>query len=99
MPTKKKSPLEIFAETTAHDLARFLIDSYNQQRHEAGAGPRPLDPYAVLGVDPGDPLTVVEAVYRAKSKVFHPDVQGTGNAERFKQIHAAYEAIIQGHPG
>src|SRR3990167_9124050 len=45
----------------------------------------PPPPYAVLGVSPGDPMEMVEAVWRAKAKFYHPDAPG-GNAVRFQQL-------------
>lgn len=48
--------------------------------------------YTVLGLTPDADDTVVKAAYRALSKKHHPD-QG-GDPDEFKQINAAYEAII-----
>jgi len=57
--------------------------------------PAPLDqdPWRILGVNPEDPPELVKAVYRAKSKVLHPDAKGTGNADAFKRMRDAYEEI------
>lgn len=61
--------------------------------------PAPLDqdPWRILGVSPEDPPEMVKAVYRAKSKVLHPDMKGTGNAEAFKRLRDAYEEIQRQH--
>lgn len=55
----------------------------------------PDDPYAILEVRPDASDFVVNAVYRAKAKVLHPDNKETGNAEAFKRITAAYEQITK----
>jgi DnaJ-class molecular chaperone len=54
--------------------------------------PIPLDPYSILGVSPGDPPEMIEAVYRAKVKFLHPD-QPTGNADAFIRLQQAYHQI------
>jgi len=50
-------------------------------------------PFAKLFLLDDAPLTVVQAAYRALSKVYHPDIAG-GNPERFREISAAYKAIL-----
>lgn len=54
-----------------------------------------LDAYRILGVEPDATLEEIEAVFRAKSRFYHPDTnQGDSLlAERFKQINTALETI------
>lgn len=51
--------------------------------------------YRYLGVKPGDPDELVKAVYRAKSKVLHPDNADTGNEAAFKKLNGAYEIVME----
>lgn len=37
----------------------------------------PNDPYAILGVEPRYPLAVIEAIWKARLRVEHPDVGGS----------------------
>jgi len=56
-----------------------------------------MDPYAVLGVQPGASPAEVSRAYRAKAKEWHPDVRGTEDAlRRMAIINAAYEQIRDG---
>jgi hypothetical protein len=50
-------------------------------------------PFSIIGVEVGDSLEMIEAVYKVKRKFLHPDVPGTGNADRFKKLQEAYNAI------
>lgn len=52
--------------------------------------------YEILGLTPNADDTVIKAAYRALTKEHHPDKGG--DAERFKEITAAYNAIITGTP-
>ena len=61
------------------------------------AYPFGMDPYAVLGVQPGSSPEEVARAYRAKAKEWHPDVRGTEDAlRRMAVINAAYEQIRDG---
>ena len=52
------------------------------------------DYYAVLGVEPGAPLTVIDARYRELAKILHPDrTSDPDEIERFKRVSAAYSAL------
>jgi DnaJ-class molecular chaperone len=51
--------------------------------------------YRYLGVKPNDPDELVKAVYRAKSKVLHPDNSETGNEAAFKKLNGAYEIVME----
>jgi curved DNA-binding protein CbpA len=56
-----------------------------------------MDPYAVLGVQPGASTEEIARAYRAKAKEWHPDVRGTEDAlRRMALINAAYEQIRDG---
>jgi hypothetical protein len=61
------------------------------------AYPFTMDPYAVLGLQPGASSDEVARAYRAKAKEWHPDVRGTEEAlRRMALINAAYEQIRDG---
>jgi hypothetical protein len=56
-----------------------------------------MDPYAVLGVQPGSSPEEVARAYRARAKEWHPDIRGTEDAlRRMALINAAYEQIRSG---
>ncbi len=56
-----------------------------------------MDPYAVLGVQPGSSSEEIARAYRQKAKEWHPDVRGTEDAlRRMALINAAYEQIRDG---
>ena len=55
------------------------------------------DPYRALGLSPGASLADVKRAYRLLVKRNHPDA-GEGSLERFLEIQAAYEALLQGGP-
>ncbi len=55
-----------------------------------------LDPsgyYRRLDLDPAAPQASIAAAYRAKARVLHPDVPGTGNAEAFVGLKQAYDTL------
>ncbi len=56
-----------------------------------------MDPFAVLGVDPGAPPDVLTAAYRRAAKRWHPD-RGGGEAaaKRMAEINAAYDLLRDG---
>jgi hypothetical protein len=49
--------------------------------------------YARLGVRPDAEPSAIAAAYRAKARVLHPDVPGTGDAGAFILLHEAYEVL------
>lgn len=54
------------------------------------------DPYATLGVPPLATATEVKRAYRARAKLFHPDMDPSPQAaERFREVHAAYKWITE----
>ena len=55
------------------------------------------DPYRALGLPPGASLADVKRAYRLLVKRNHPDA-GEGSLERFLEIQAAYETLLQGWP-
>lgn len=68
-------------------------------------GPQPPPPpkppstpiaYTIVGVSPGDPPELIDAVYRAKAKYLHPD-NPNGNAEQFMILKNAYDTIRRPH--
>jgi curved DNA-binding protein CbpA len=63
----------------------------------AASYPFTMDPYAVLGVQPGASSEQIARAYRAKAKEWHPDVRGTEDAlRRMAVINAAYEKLRDG---
>lgn len=53
------------------------------------------NPYKVLGVKNGATAAEVKKAYRVLAKKLHPDAPG-GNAERFQEVHDAYEQVKTG---
>lgn len=53
------------------------------------------NPYAVLGVQPNMSLKDIRSKYLILAKKYHPD-GSNGNAEKFKEIHDAWEVIKSG---
>jgi len=63
------------------------------------AYPFTMDPYAVLGVEPGASPDEIARAYRARAKEWHPDIRGTEDAlRRMALINAAYEQLRDGKP-
>jgi curved DNA-binding protein len=52
-----------------------------------------LDCYAVLQLSPSADLETVERVYRLLAKRYHPDNADSGDAEKFREVHSAYEIL------
>lgn len=59
----------------------------NTTTHKQPAG----DPYTILGVLPSDSPAMVDAVFRAKARILHPDKGG--DARAFAQLKQAYDLI------
>jgi len=49
--------------------------------------------YDVLQVSPHASVEVIQGAYRSLSRVYHPDIPGTGNEDRFKALAAAYAIL------
>ncbi len=62
-----------------------IMQSVRQKQHAAE--------FAVLGVEPGATKRDVKNAYRRKARKLHPDVGG--DAEAFKQLYAAYRALLK----
>ena len=59
-----------------------------------------MDPYAVLGLDPGASLEDAARAYRELAKQWHPDRAGEQGAARMIQLNVAYELVRSEHrPG
>ena len=54
---------------------------------------RPVDPYALLGIDAAASIDDVKAAFRKKALEHHPDHGGT--AEVFMRMKRAYDAIVK----
>lgn len=52
-----------------------------------------VDFYEVLELSPNASTEMVERVYRMLAKRYHPDNQETGNAQRFAEVHRAFETL------
>lgn len=52
------------------------------------------DLYEDLQLSPNASSETVERVYRLLAKRYHPDNQDTGNAQKFSEVHAAYELLM-----
>jgi hypothetical protein len=53
----------------------------------------PSGHYAALDVHPRAEQAAIAAAFRRKARVLHPDVPGSGNAEAFIRIRAAYDVV------
>jgi len=53
------------------------------------------DPYAILGVGRGAPLSEIKRAYRKLAFNLHPDVGDDPDEMRFREAHEAYQALIQ----
>ena len=53
------------------------------------------DPYAILGVGRGAPLSEIKRVYRKLAFSLHPDVGDHPDETRFREAREAYQALIQ----
>jgi hypothetical protein len=49
--------------------------------------------YDVLGVSKDARQEVIQAAYRALSRIYHPDVPKTGNSIKMQRINSAYEVV------
>jgi hypothetical protein len=55
-----------------------------------------VDPFAVLGLQPGASPQETAAAYRRLAKRWHPDRAGDGAARRMAEINAAYDLLRAG---
>src|SRR5216684_2999416 len=53
------------------------------------------DPYAILGVGRGAPLSEIKRAYRKLAFSLHPDVGDDPDERRFREVHEAYQALTQ----
>jgi molecular chaperone DnaJ len=53
------------------------------------------DPYAILGVGRGAPLSEIKRGYRKLAFSLHPDVGDDPDATRFREAREAYQALLQ----
>lgn len=54
-----------------------------------------IDPWTVLGVEQGASEAAITAAFRSKSKLFHPDIPGTGSPEKWAQLREAHDLAMQ----
>lgn len=50
---------------------------------------------AELYLLPGAPISVIQAAYRAVSKLVHPDLAGAGNHARMVAVNKAYDLLVK----
>lgn len=55
--------------------------------------PHTEDWYETLQISPNADLDTIHRVFRLLAQKFHPDNQETGDAGRFRQLHAAYQVL------
>src|SRR5205823_297916 len=53
------------------------------------------DPYTILGVGRGAPLSEIKRAYRKLAFSLHPDVGNDPDETRFREAHVAYHALMQ----
>src|SRR3954471_398878 len=96
---RRRSWTSRWLQTSRRTIAtsRASIQGATRKRGMKHAYPFSMDPYAVLGVQPGASPAEVARAYRAKAKEWHPDVRGTEDAlRRMALINAAYEQLRDG---
>ncbi len=53
-----------------------------------------FDYYEILQLDPNADADTIERVYRLLAKRYHPDNADSGDEDAFRQVHEAYEVLI-----
>ena len=53
-----------------------------------------FDHYEILQLDPNADADTIERVYRLLAKRYHPDNADSGDEDAFRQVHEAYEVLI-----
>jgi len=53
-----------------------------------------VDFYGVLQLSQSADSETIERVYRLLAKRYHPDNSESGDAEKFREVHAAYEVLM-----
>lgn len=61
---------------------------------EVAARSELVEAYGIVGVAPDDPDSLLKQVYRAKSMVYHPDVNKE-DEDKMKRLNNAYEVICK----
>jgi len=73
------------------DIRRKGAEAFqNFMRRYPGKG---SSPYEVLGLVDDAPREIVDAVYKAWAKIYHPDTGKEPDEEKMKMINRAYEEI------
>ena len=58
-----------------------------------------MDPYSILGIQPGASTEEIKRAYRKKAQQWHPDLNKSEEAKaRFNEVQMAYESLINGKP-
>jgi DnaJ-domain-containing protein 1 len=71
--------------------ARGIADVIREAYLQLPSPSQHSDPYEVLGVRPDSPIEVIEAAYRARAKMIHPDKGGS--EEEMRSLNEAMEII------
>jgi hypothetical protein len=59
---------------------------------EKGSG---IDPHKVLGIEKQNPSEAeITAAFRTKAKLYHTDIPGTGNAEKYAECREAHDLLM-----
>lgn len=53
--------------------------------------------YVILGLTAAASVEEIKSAYRNLARQFHPDVEGTADVERFRDIQEAYETLVSPH--
>ncbi|MBA2708315.1 MAG: J domain-containing protein [Gemmatimonadaceae bacterium] len=69
------------------------LDDVARQVYGLLSAPKQRDPWEVLGIRPGQPREMIDAAFRAKSKMAHPDMPG-GSHEAMQELNEAREAAL-----
>jgi curved DNA-binding protein CbpA len=101
--TPSLSPVRSTAFPTAVlATATVVVNLGGQRRFNASNGKDTdrfggaFNPYKILGVTPESPMADVKTAYRRLALKYHPDRPGTGNADQFRAVQEAYEALKDG---
>src|SRR5688572_22035613 len=62
-------------------------------RHMYGMNGPFVDLYETLQLSPNASSETIERVYRLLAKRYHPDNQDTGDAQKFSEVHHAYDTL------
>jgi hypothetical protein len=91
LPAPDETVLFVSGLLAAERRRRGISDVIASAYLQLAAPGEQLDPYEVLDIRPGAPLEVVEAAYKAKMRIAHPD--SGGSIDEAKRLNTAIERI------